>query len=197
MEKGIMSESTNQFKRKQNSLRDNELKNNMCYQQAVIVALVNQYCSITIQKASKESIITETAPIISEVIIDGSYIEIRRVAEELSIKMNLFKDRRQLKEKTVKRRTAKSASAYVNNYLIDILREHNYFFNSKMSKKSNKTFQLERIQAIFVSNEFLMDNDMIVKKGKVINEYLNNLCKLENKVVLKKNDIMISKLLNE
>ena len=57
-------------KRKQNSLRDNELKNYLCYEQAVIIALVNQFCSITIQKASKDSIITETAPVISEIIFE-------------------------------------------------------------------------------------------------------------------------------
>ena len=102
-------------KRKQNSLRDNELKNYLCYEQAVIIALVNQFCSITIQKASKDSIITETAPVISEIIFDESCIEIRRMAEELSIKMNKVNDRRQLKEKTIKRRTAKSASPFLTS----------------------------------------------------------------------------------
>ena len=66
-----------------------------------------------------------------------------------------------------------------------------------MSKKSNKTFQLERIKEIFVSGLFVMNSEMIVKKGKEINEYLNNLCKLEKKVIIKMNDNNLAKMVNE
>ena len=192
-----MEKEKEKEKKKLTTIRDNELKNLLCYQQAVIIALVNKFCSLTIQKASKDSIITETAPIIIDIIIDGYSIAIRRIAEDLSLNLNKQKDKKKLKEKTIKRRTAKSASAYVNNFLIDILREKGYFFNSKMSKKSNKTYQLERIDAIFFSSLFIMDINHIITCGKVINSYLNNLCKLETKFTLKRNDSNLCKFIQD
>ncbi|ELP85587.1 hypothetical protein EIN_408560 [Entamoeba invadens IP1] len=176
---------------KQNNTREKELKNYFSYQQGVVVALVNQFYSIELEPASKASLVTETSPKICSIVIEGEHINIRKKAEELTAQLTKRTEHKRPKEKTMKRRFAKSSSVFVNNYMLDILREHNFFFNSTLSKKSNKTFQLERLDAIFYNGNFVMGATKIGELGKEINDYLNTLCENKKRVVLERNNPFI------
>ena len=42
--------------------RDNELTNHLCFQQAVLIALMNNYYDITIKKPTRDSLVTNSIP---------------------------------------------------------------------------------------------------------------------------------------
>ncbi|ELP93217.1 hypothetical protein EIN_055220 [Entamoeba invadens IP1] len=180
----------------QNTLkRDNEFKDMLCYQQAVVLALLNRYCSFEIERPGKESTITCTLPKVTKIKFGEYSVDIRKKAEDLTLKLTSDTEKKKLKEKTVKRRTAKSASAYVNNYMIDVLSELGFFFNTKLSKKSSKSFRLERVSEIFYNGVLVFDRNQIQHMGREINTFFNEILKTSKTASFFKNDFTLTQKL--
>ncbi|GAB1225454.1 hypothetical protein ENUP19_0252G0094 [Entamoeba nuttalli] len=70
-----------------------------------------------------------------------------------------------------------------------------YLFQSKYSRKSKQTLQLERIQKIYKDN-YVMNIDEITKKGKAINKYLFTLVCNNNSITIQRNNPILHKLLS-
>ena len=175
--------------------RDNELTNQLCFQQAVLIALINNYYDITIKKPTRDSLVTNSIPKITAISNGNEQVDIRKISENLVSTRISNNDMKNLQKKTIQRRNRKNILTYINNYLIDLLREEGYFFNSKYSKKSEKTYQLERINEIFYENELLFNLNDIFEKGQKINNYLIEICKQYDYFVIPKGNVVLNDII--
>lgn len=170
------------------SQNEKTMKNYECYEQAFLIGLLNQFCSFKLQKPFKQSIIIESKPEIISIGFKNETIDIRKIAED---QCKLFADKTEtdsISDKTRMRRFAKNRSTFIINFLFDISLEYGFFFNSVLSKKSQKCFQIERINEVFFNNQLLYKRNDINVIGEKLNSYLLNLVKDRKVVDIEMND---------
>ncbi|EDR27468.1 hypothetical protein EDI_092590 [Entamoeba dispar SAW760] len=168
---------------------EHALKNDICYQQAFLILLLNQYLAITLKKQSKKCTITSPTPLVDSLIIDHSVINLREFTKK---QCELISGKEYLSNKTVQRRFSKNKQYFVQNFLIDCLREFNYQFDSKYSKPTSKTLRLERIRKVFFNSKYLCSQNEIQSIGKEVNSYLASLLQKEKSVTIEKNDVILA-----
>ncbi|BFU26543.1 hypothetical protein EHI8A_124570 [Entamoeba histolytica HM-1:IMSS-B] len=182
-------------KRRKNSLvREHGVKDDMVFQQAVLIGLANKFCGFTIENPSKMSQITATLPNISKIHTQDDLIDVSTLAEKQANDLLNKSKHFLVKEKSLQRRIKKNIIYFTQNLLIDFCSEHGFFFNSIYSKKNPKTFQVERVQQIFYKNNFLMKKDEIQSVGTCINNYLLNISHGKT-FFLRQNDVEVQNLL--
>ncbi|ELP95023.1 hypothetical protein EIN_252470 [Entamoeba invadens IP1] len=170
----------------------------MVFQQALLIALANQFCGFTIETPTKMAQITETLPNIIKMQAENDLVDVIGLAETQAKQLLQATKHTQIsvKEKSLQRRIKKNITYFTQNLLIDFCIEHGYFFNSIYSKKSQKTFQVERVQEIFFGSTFLMRKNTIQSVGGCVNEYLLTISHGKT-VFLRKNDDKIKEILEK
>ncbi|ELP89405.1 hypothetical protein EIN_389900 [Entamoeba invadens IP1] len=173
-----------------------ENKSFEAYQQAVLLSFLNQYCSITIEKRRRQPTVTTSIPNIKSLRFEAEEIDVARLAEERCSQTFDEKHFTGKNQQTATRRVQKNKRIFIHNFLLDVLVEKGFFFNSKMSKKSKRGFQLERLKHVFFNNQFIMGKKEIETVGEQVNTIL---CKLVTDTVsvvtIEKNDprLMLTK----
>ncbi|KAL7717589.1 Uncharacterized protein QTN25_004988 [Entamoeba marina] len=152
--------------------KEHRVKNEMVYQQAFILALLNQYCGFEIESPLKLSVITASMPRVTKLVFEQEFLLIDELSEKQSLLL-LNTDRIGMtKQKAVLRQFRKNAINFTQNLLIDVCIEMGYFFQSLYSKKTKKTFQVERIQNVYLNNKLLFTRDDLLKIGMNVNTFL-------------------------
>ena len=179
-----------------NATKEREFKNQQTFQQCFVLGLLNNYATITLERPGKQSKMTITMPIVQSVTLNKEEIPVKEIAIQQCqlIKKEELRDGVLLK--TINRREKKNVSAYIQNFIIDICYECGIDFESKLSKQSNKSIQIERIEKITQNENVILKND-VMKFGEEMNKYLLSLLNNKKKVVVKKNDKNIQKIMNE
>ncbi|KAL7718541.1 TATA-binding protein-associated phosphoprotein [Entamoeba marina] len=177
------------------SEKEKEMKNYECYEQAILLCLLNKFCSITIQKPFKQSTTITTKPEVISLHFETETIDIRSLAEQQCLGFYKKSLQDKVRPKTALRRNAKNKSTFTINFLFDIAIEHGFMFNSVLSKRSTKCLQVERIQHIFKDNIFLMDSNDIIYRGYIINAHLCSITKNQTKVTIPQNDPALQRCL--
>ncbi|KAL7713796.1 TATA-binding protein-associated phosphoprotein [Entamoeba marina] len=169
-------------------IKKREMKNYESYQQAMILGLLNQYCGMTIEQPTKVSKVTISSPKVITLHFDTEDINIQRIAET-QCKLILEEEiQKRISNKTAMRRYEKNKKIFIQNFLFDICLEKGICFNSFLSRKSNKSQQIERISSIHYNiNSFITQNQLI-SKGKAINTYLLSLIQSDKRITIPKCD---------
>ena len=170
------------------SQNEKETRNYECYQQAILIALVNQICGITLQKPFKQATSVVSKPEIISLEFEDYSIKLRVLGAQQYSYLSEHMDHKEVKQKTEQRRVLKNRSHFAINFLFDMCLENGYFFNSKLSKKSSKCTQVERIIDIYFNGTLVFDKQAIIQRGSLINNYLLNLTKDRADYTIKKGD---------
>ncbi|ELP93516.1 hypothetical protein EIN_060510 [Entamoeba invadens IP1] len=179
------------------SLNEKKMKNFECYEQAILIALLNQFCSIKLQKPFKQSVSITSKPEVVTIVLNNEEIAVKKIAETQCKKYAQITEVNTITDKTRMRRFAKNRSTFTINFMYDIAFSLGFFFNSVLSKKSSKCLQIERIHEVFYNNVLLLGAEDIVACGEALNDYLFSLVKQNKDVVLNQNDPVIQKFINE
>lgn len=174
---------------------ERDMKNYESYQQAVLLVLLNHYCSFSIQKPLKTTSSIEPRPEVIELVFDTDSINVQTLTENNCKSILSFDLQQDIKKKTALRRFSKNKTIFTVNLLFDILLEKGFFFNSKKSKKSAKSIQAERIEDIFYLDNLLMSRETIVEKGRKLNDYFYTMVKSKKSVTIVRDDKTIYDML--
>ena len=194
--RSIGKRMTLEEKKCKDKLRQHELKNYFCYENDVLIALLNKFASITLKKAIKQSSLTSTLPVIISIkfihdnlLFSTDDINLEELSEiQCSLLIHQSKDKENISQRTMMRRKEKNKEIFKMNLMMDILMEIGYSYESKLSNKTEKTIQLERINNIYNKGKSILNRTMIEKKGQIINEYLTEQLQNKNYIILTAND---------
>ncbi|EDR24336.1 hypothetical protein EDI_070780 [Entamoeba dispar SAW760] len=174
-----------------------ENKSYEAFQQAVLLCYLNQFCAITLEKRRRQPTVTMSLPNIKALIFEKEEVDISSLAEQ-HCRQNFDDYHFEGKNKqTTTRRLEKNKRIFIHNLLIDILIEKGYFFDSKMSKRSKRGFQLERIIHIFYKNKFIMGKEDLTIRGCNVNSYLCKLVESTSIVTIPRNDLCLYQAFNQ
>ena len=160
---------------------EHALKNEISYQQAFLIMLLSEYFTITIKRQSKKCTITCPTPIIDTLTLEGVSIEVKELTQK---QCELIAGSESLTNKTNQRRFSKNKQYFMQNFLIDSLREFGYYFHSKYSKPTSKTIRLERIKNVYINNILIYSQEDIKSIGKTVNEHLITMLQNESWYVI-------------
>ncbi|KAL7717936.1 Uncharacterized protein QTN25_004636 [Entamoeba marina] len=147
------------------------------------------------QVLKKKPVLTETLGRIINLEFQQENINIRNLTDTLCSMKYDVKEKEELKQKTLRRRYDKNKLIFIHNFIIDILVEKNYFFNFKLSKKSHKTLQFERIQEVFYKDKLLWNKDQLLLHGKLICKHISSQLNCNKDIVIHQNNNVIQNLL--
>ena len=82
----------------------------------------------------------------------------------------------------------------MHNFLFDLLLEKDYFFNSKLSRKTLKTYRFERIQNVFYDGKMILDYENMLNVGKNCMNFLNNSFNDERSLFIEQNNPILLSL---
>ncbi|ELP91389.1 hypothetical protein EIN_154560 [Entamoeba invadens IP1] len=173
----------------------NDLKSFESIQQGVLLALLNTFCDFSLELPTKLSTVTLNNPRLVSLVIGDEEINVKRLSERMYADSFICEMQRGVKEETCVRTYEKKKRIFINNFLVDVALELGFVFDSKYSRKSRQTLQLERVQRIFKDGQLVMDRDDIIKRGKAINKYLFSLVSNNNSVTIARNNGTLQKLL--
>ncbi|EMD45437.1 Hypothetical protein EHI5A_204400 [Entamoeba histolytica KU27] len=166
---------------------EHAFKNGFCFEQGVLLYLLNQYYDLVIKRQPKRSTLTLSCPHVESIQFEDEILDIDHFAEE-QCKALSFQSDSQLKRKTLQRRMTKNKIYFIQNLLIDLLREKGLFFESKLAKITSKTIRLERINRVFYKNKLMLDCKQIHQLGNKINNYLLSLVETKKSFFIKQGD---------
>ena len=173
------------------------MKNLESYQQAVMLSLINNFCSFTIESPGKHSKVTVTTPRLVLMNINGQDIDVNTLALNQSQQIMKNELSSGLSQSTAMRRFEKNKKIFTENFLFDTCLEYGFLFESKPSRKSQKSQQLERIYHIYYNMKHLMDQNLLVKIGKELNDYFFSILEKEKRVTFKIKHDYISEILHK
>ncbi|ELP85264.1 hypothetical protein EIN_084460 [Entamoeba invadens IP1] len=155
------------------------VKDMECFQEAILVALINQFCHITLVRPRKQSSVGLCCAKVKTLHFVGDEIEVMRITEEKFRPIYEKELMEGISKATAFRRYEKNKRIFVHNLLFDIALELGFFFESKLSRKSSKTASIERFERIFFKGKLLMNVQEMAVKGGLINDYLFDIVNLE------------------
>ncbi|ELP95268.1 hypothetical protein EIN_430740 [Entamoeba invadens IP1] len=162
-----------------------EKRNQEAIQLAVLIGLASQICTLTVEKPPKKSNVTQQIPRVvsldfgNEVVELGSFVKTRF--------KNLLDNSYRTETERVKalRIYNRNVHVFTNNYLIDILTENGFFFNSHLSKVSKNTQRIEYFDQVFFNGTFFMSLSQMAQRGKALCNFFNETaCKPSNSVLV-------------
>ncbi|ELP84646.1 hypothetical protein EIN_173110 [Entamoeba invadens IP1] len=165
------------------------------YQQALLLGLLNQYCSFTVKKQRKQTTIAQSMPLLKCITFDGEEIDLIDFSDSFCRPQLEAEYIRGLNKQTAFRRYEKNKKVIVINTLYDICLEKGYFFNSRLARKSKKTKRLDRIEQVFANGKLVYSQEELVAIGTEINKYLVDLVEVSFEATVKKNDPTIQEIL--
>ncbi|ELP89136.1 hypothetical protein EIN_484780 [Entamoeba invadens IP1] len=155
-----------------NAQKERQFKNQQAYQESYLLALLNQFFSITLERPGKQSKMTSSMPIVLSLELNGDNYDIKAMAEKQCDLIQKEEVRNGVSEKTVSRRYKKNVTAFMQTYLFDFCEQLGFVFDSKRSKQSNKTLQVERIENVYFNGNLVATKDEVLEKGRSISQFL-------------------------
>ncbi|KAL7717850.1 TATA-binding protein-associated phosphoprotein [Entamoeba marina] len=172
-----------------------EYKDFYPFQQAVLLAFLNSYCSITLLKQRKQNTVTSSYPIVKTLHFENEQIDVIQLAETLYRPVYAEDSLDVKKKQTAFRRYEKNKRVFVQHLLIDILTEKGFFFESHLAKNTKKTLRLERIQKIYYNGRIIMDFKDFLQRGNAINTYLSDSLKSTSMFTIPLKDPQLQELI--
>ena len=172
----------------------NDYKEFYVIQQGILLSLLNKHCGFTLKKQKKKAKVTSAYPKVSKLYFDNETIDVQQLAD--TICRPVYQEEcNSSKVQTAMRRFEKNKKIFVQHLLIDLLREKGYYFESKLARKSTKTYRLERIERIYYGKDLIVDFASIIEKGSNINAYFNSLFDQTSVTIQKNCEVLINYLL--
>jgi len=173
-----------------------DMKNFESIQQAFLIGLLSRFGSFILERPIKKSKVTFQILKVQSFTISTETINVAEVVEmfcrqraEGELKAGIAKEK-------VKRRFDKNRFIFLSNYLLDISSEFGYFFETKMSRNTGGSLQLEKIRNVFFNSKLLCDQHEMMIKGIALNKYIFSLTdNLEKVGLLEQNDPIVQKIL--
>ena len=169
-----------------------QYKINETYQQACFLWLLNQFCEIELEPRKHPTKRIASNPIIKTLNFNDDIIELSQLADQRCKELIKESQYPNKSNDSIMRRIDKNKKIFIHNFLIDLLVEKGYFFNFKLSKKSERGIQIQRITHIFFQNELLISGDNILKLGEDVCVLLNHSVENKTSMTFKKNDLFVS-----
>ena len=166
-----------------------QYKINETYQQACFLWLLNQFCEINLEPRKRLAKRIATNPIIRSLVFQQDIVEVHQLSEESCRELIKQIPLKNKSNDSVMRRIEKNKKIFVHNLLIDLLVEKDYFFNFKLSKRSERGIQIQRITHIFFHEQLIMKEQEILKLGEEICTYLNKIVEHKTSCTLKQNEL--------
>ena len=177
------------------TIKKREMKNLESYQQAVMLALINAKCSFTIESPGKHSKVTVTMPRLTSLTLNNQEIDISQLALHQSQMIMKTETDEGLSQTTALRRFEKNKKIFTENFLFDTCLELGFWFDSKQSRKSKKSQQMERIFDIFYGSKHIMDQTKLLQLGSELNTFFFSQLTLDKKVTFEINHPKIIEIL--
>lgn len=173
-----------------------EYSDNEAYQQVFLLALLNRYADIVVEKPNKQTRVSVTTPKISSLTFEhDDTINVAVFADKQCRELCRREIEQGVSQSTAVRRLEKNRKVFLENLLIDLVEEMGIDVTSTYSRRSNKTFQMERINSIALENERVIDKEDIIALGKQVNAYVLGLFSKNKTVTLSRNDPSIQNIL--
>ncbi|KAL7712429.1 TATA-binding protein-associated phosphoprotein [Entamoeba marina] len=174
-----------------------DVRNYQTEQECVYLALLSQYFDIIIQAPNKRCVVTSPFFRMLSVSSGNDVIGINdfinnRVTERLGIEIESGVSR-----KTALRRSETYKITETLHILMDLLLEFNHFFQTRLTTGKKGTTKTETTYKIFSNGKFVMGQDEISKRGKLINNFISSLDVNDGVVCIKKNDHNMNMLLHQ
>ena len=158
-----------------------EKRNQEAIQQSILLGLLTQFYTITLEKPTKKSNVTEQIPKIVSIVIDGeefdfdNFVKGRFLTE---INQEFSSQQERIKSLRIFNR---NIHIFTNNFLFDLCIENGFLFHSHLSKMSKNKQRIEYFDAVFYEGKLIMDNNGMVSIGKNLCKYFTNLLNSDSK----------------
>ncbi|EAL44105.1 hypothetical protein EHI8A_138260 [Entamoeba histolytica HM-1:IMSS-B] len=170
------------------------IKDLECYQESILIALLNQFCGITICRPRKQCSVALCCAKVQTIHVNSESIEVMKLAEQRFKPIYDQDIKDGIAKATSFRRFEKNKRIFVHNFLFDLALEFGFFFDSKLSRKSTKTDSIERIQRVYFRGKLIIELEEVVEKGSILTNQFFDLVRYGVTYTLNKNDQIISKV---
>ena len=160
-----------------------EKRNQEAIQQTLLLGFVTQFHTVTLEKPTKKSNVTEQIPKIISIEYGNETFEFDNFVKD-RFKSDLEQTENDPKEHVKSLRIYnRNIHIFTNNYLFDLCMENGFTFSSHLSKVSKNIQRFEYFDSVFYRNRYMMDNSRIVSIGKNLCRYFSSLLSGERKMV--------------
>ncbi|EDR25644.1 hypothetical protein EDI_055900 [Entamoeba dispar SAW760] len=171
-----------------------QMKDIETFQVTALLTLLSPYCGFVLEYPRKQTIVTATLPLVQSLVFPNETINLGELAENVcrpAFELNLKKG---MKRDSAIRRYEKNRRTFIHNFLFDILLEKSYFFNSKLSRKTMKTFRFERIETIFFEQKPILNFEEMIILGKNAMSFFANSFNEERSIYIDQNNTTLLSL---
>ena len=173
------------------AIKYRETKNILVKEQAIMIALLNQYYTIQIKTPRKRSEKTVNYVSISKINNGFDEIDYHTVIEDICRTKMEYDQQQGLSKKTSYRRFTNNKVSEAHHYLMDLLQYHGYHYVSYFSSGKNNSTKTETFTAIYKDGKLLYDMNAIEEKGREINTYLHSLLETTKIYEIKQGELKI------
>jgi len=172
-----------------------KLRNYQVYQQAIFIALLNQFFELLVKAPVKRSVVSlqllriESIKYLSDIIGVNDFVMARckeKYKKDISSGIG---------EKTAKRRSDTNRVTELLHLLQDLLREKGFAFHSKFTDGKNGAQIIETVCSIQGPDGFFISQQEIIHKGALISKYLTDKLVSSSEITLPKEDMMLRNIL--
>ncbi|KAL7718815.1 TATA-binding protein-associated phosphoprotein [Entamoeba marina] len=127
-----------------------DTKNFESIQQAILIGLLSKFGSFTLLRPLKRSKVTFQTIKVESVSFSNDTININELVEQHCKQRYEMELSNGISIEKVKRRFDKNRFVFLSNLLLDLSLEFGYFFDTKMSRNTGGSIQLEKIRRTFL-----------------------------------------------
>ncbi|ELP91089.1 hypothetical protein EIN_268350 [Entamoeba invadens IP1] len=169
-----------------------EDKDNVACEEAIMLYLLNKYFTVTISKPTKRNSITlQYIPVI--VIQQGrDYVDVKNLVEERCVWRSQFEQNTGVDKRSALIRIPANRVVETHNYLLDILTNLGYLFDTYISTPKSSSMQIQHISRVFYNGALLFQTDEIRNFGTKIHATISAQLYASNKQTLSLQQYSIS-----
>lgn len=171
------------------------VRNYIVQQQAIFIALLNQWATITISHPIKKSILTQQRIKIESIGFPNGLLEVNDFVKTRSKRRYEIDVENGIPRKTAIRRLTQYKIMENQHLLTDILFDYGFRFETYFTLGKNGTPKTEIVEKIFFNKRELYNKMEIIETGNKINEYLYSQLLFAKSIVFKQNDPILQSFL--
>ncbi|ELP92781.1 hypothetical protein EIN_372030 [Entamoeba invadens IP1] len=141
-------------------------------QQAVFIALLNQFGDVTITRPTKKSVLTQQRIRVETITIGNETIDISSFVDKRCAARYALDISNGILEKTAIRRQTANKIMETHHMLTDLLFEYGYLFETYFTSGKNNTPKMELVRNIIENKNMIFNRVSIIKTGNLINRLL-------------------------
>ncbi|ELP84841.1 hypothetical protein EIN_283970 [Entamoeba invadens IP1] len=175
-----------------------DIRNYQVYQQAVLLALLNQHAEIVLSPQKKKSNVTLPFFTVKSVIFNQTdRVELTHFVEKRCKKQMENDVANGISSKTALRRYKTNRVAENLHMVLDLLFEFDYLFVIKTTHGKNGANKLDTVTSCMLPNKVWMTQEQIVSVGMEINSNLSKILSQTESISLPKNSPILCQFLQE